>query len=130
MKKILGWIAGFFMKYSEYVEIQNKLIDGLRREIVELEKIVKKRDDFHGYVTVPVPKGRESINAYYGWLSQLGNDEFFSFYLVEIENRIIEGFINGGNAEEQRGMMKALKMIRLDIKRAALENKKDKNAEV
>jgi len=131
VKKILNWISTFILQHNECIRIQRELIVSQKETIDALKQDLEDLQRIPVYSPVKVPRGAETLKAYDAWLSQLGDHDFFAFFIANEENKAIAKFAAGGNADEQRGMMKAFQGIRREIKQAALECAQGaRNAEV
>jgi hypothetical protein len=113
LKKIFGF---------EELAIQNSLLKEL---LANKDQELKNYRNFHHYVSLPVPSG-EAVTRY---LSDLGKQQMFAFYLMTLENSMMILFRTGKNAEQVKGAMEIIDHIREDMRTAWFAEGK-KNAKV
>lgn len=100
LKKILAWLF----------KAQNKAVF---EYVKSLEERLKKEKEIQ-YVTINIPEN-DKLQTF---LSELGRNEYFSFYIQCIENELISGFVNGKESEIYKGGLKVAKRIKEDVKQA------------
>lgn len=108
--KDLFGIGDLEAQIADLVQLNN----GLTRELEAYRKTGAQ------YTTLPIP-ANESLERL---LSDLHASQIFSFYLLALENEIVEMFRTGKGDEAYRGGLNAIRRIREDIKNAYVSVRK------
>lgn len=93
-----------------------------KQNIVLLEyvsSLEKQLNEFPAFTTLKIP----SNDKLQGFLAELGKNEYYLFYLLAIENELVESFINGKESDIYKGGLKAISRIKLDCLQAVKNEK-------